>query len=124
MDRPPCGADLASGGRCRGFALPGGRCWNHAPDRAEERRAARSKGGKLRAIEGRRRRLDSPKALAAFLSGLVYDLVDGRMDADLFKAAAYGISVQAKVIELVRSADVEQALQEVRALTEQARRRA
>jgi hypothetical protein len=124
MDRPACGAELASGGRCRGFALPGGRCWNHAPERAEERRAARSKGGKLRAIEGRLKRLDNPKALAAFLSNLVHDLVDGKAEAELVKTVAYSISVQCKVLDLARQTDVEQALAEVRRLTAEARRRA
>jgi hypothetical protein len=123
MDRPSCGAELASGGRCRGFALPGGRCWNHAPDRAEERRAARSKGGKLRAIEGRRKRLDNPRALAAFLSNLVHDLVEGKAEAELVKTVAYSISVQCKVLDLARHSDLEQLRDELRAELAALRRR-
>jgi hypothetical protein len=123
MDRLSCGAELASGGRCRGFALPGGRCWNHDPSRAEERRAARSKGGKLHAIEGRRRKLDNPRALAAFLSSLVHDLVEGKVEAELVKTVAYSISVQCKVLDLARGSDLDRLRDELRDELAELRRR-
>lgn len=122
MTRQACGAALERGGTCRAFALPSGRCWNHAPERAAERHVARAKGGKLKALQGRRKRLDSPSAVVAFLSGLVHDLVDGQRDADTVRTVAYSLSVQLKALELARQVDVEQALAEVERLTRQARR--
>ena len=77
----------------------------------------------LRAIEGRRWKLDSPRALAAFLSGLIHDTLEGKVDADLARTVGYLAAVQTKVIEQAGQSDVEQALAEVRQLVAEARRR-
>jgi hypothetical protein len=99
----------------------------HDPARAEAMTAARARGAvkaaKLRSLEGKRRKLDSPRALAGFLSNLVHDLVEGKVEPDLVKTVAYALSVQCKVIDLARAADVDVALAEVRQLTAEARRR-
>jgi len=78
----------------------------------------------LKALHGRRRRLDSPSALAAFLSGLIHDLAEGRVEPDLAKVIFYGCSVQRGVVELAERADVERRLVEVERMIELARRRA
>ena len=44
-----CGASTKAGAACRHAALPGSVwCWWHDPDKADERKLARSKGGKAR----------------------------------------------------------------------------
>jgi hypothetical protein len=124
MTRRPCTATTTQGRACRAFAPDGGDlCRVHDPSRAAEVQAARSKGGKLCALQGRRRRLDSPSAIVAFLSNLVYDVAEGRQDADTAKTLSYTLSVQLKAIDLSRQADVEQALSEVKALVAEARMR-
>jgi hypothetical protein len=99
MDRPPCGAELERGGRCRAFALESGRCWNHDPDRAEERRAARSKGGKLRAIRGHRSRLVTVPELLRFNAEVVHRAISGELPPDLARVAIYGLTLQRALIE-------------------------
>jgi hypothetical protein len=90
--------------------------------------AARRRGaevaGRLRSLEGKRRKLDSPRALAAFVSTLIHDALEGKVEADLARTIGYLAAVQTKVIEQARSADVEAALSEVRQLVNEARRRA
>jgi hypothetical protein len=129
MARPICRALRKDGSPCRGPSLPGSdRCWVHDPEHAELAAEARARGAvkaaKLRSIESRRKRLDSPRALSAFLSGLLHDLADGKADADLARTIAYVVSVQTRVIEQARQSDVEAMLAEVRQLTAEARRRA
>ena len=126
--RPVCLATRRDGAPCRAPAVPEGTlCWVHDPAWAERARAGRALGavqaGKLRRIEGQRRKLDSPRALAGFLSSLVHDLVEGRVEPDLVRTVAYALSVQCKIIDLARTADVEQTLIEVRQLLAEARRR-
>jgi hypothetical protein len=128
MSRPTCDGTTKAGTRCASFVAVGRQwCFPHDPANAERMKQARaegaSKGGKVRAIQGRRRRLDSPSAVVAFLSNLVYDVAEGRQDADTAKTLSYALSVQLKAIDLSRQIDVEQALQEVRALVAEARRR-
>jgi hypothetical protein len=102
-------------------------CWAHHPDRQEIAAAARSNGAvkanKLRSLEGRRRKLDTPRAVVAFLSNLVYDVAEGRRDVEVAKVIAYTVNVQLKAIDSSRQSDVEQALQEVKALVAEARMR-
>ena len=99
MDRPACGFELERGGRCRGFALPSGRCWNHAPEREAERRAARAKGGRVKAIRGRRPRLERSGQLARWLSDLIVDVLEGKTPPDVGRTCMYGASVLRQVIE-------------------------
>jgi hypothetical protein len=102
-------------------------CIMHAPDMAEKIAAARMKGGaaaaKLRVLQGKRLRLDSPAALVKFTGNLLQDALAGTVDPDTARTVLYGVSVQLKAVELSQRSDVEQALAEVRRLVDEARRR-
>jgi len=102
-------------------------CLSHAEDLAEKVAAARARGGtaaaKVRLLQGRRLRLDSPAALVKFTGSLLQDALAGTVDADVARTVLYGVSVQLKAVEMVRAADVEAMLAEVRQLTNEARRR-
>jgi hypothetical protein len=102
-------------------------CIMHAPDLAEKVAAARARGGtmaaKVRLLEGRRLRLDSPAALVKFTGNLLQDALAGTVDPDTARTVLYGVSVQLKAVELTQRSDVDQALQEVKALVAEARRR-
>ena len=100
MDRPICGAAAKRGEPCRAFALPGGRCWSHAPERAAERRAAYSKGAKLKAINGRRPRLDDAAGLLKFNADLVNRLLVGELEADVVRCLVYALTLQKSLIEV------------------------
>ena len=107
----PCHAP-AKRGACRAFA-PAGRdyCFNHDPERAEARQQARSRGAtqanKLRAIQGRRARLDSMGALVTFTAGVVQDVLAGSTDKDVGRTVLYGISIQHRLLE---ATDIERRL--------------
>jgi hypothetical protein len=127
MARPICRALRKDGSPCRGPSLPGSdRCWVHDPEQAEQAAEARARGSvkaaKLRSIQGGRRKLDTPRALAAFLSSLVHDLVEGKAEAELVKTVAYSISVQCKVLDLARGSDLDRLRDELRAELAEARR--
>jgi hypothetical protein len=100
MTRPPCGAELDRGRTCRAFALDSGRCWNHDPARTDERHRARSRGGKLRALQGRRRRLTTPAALLAFVDSLIWDAIAGKYDPKLVNAVVGAVNTQRALIEV------------------------
>jgi len=89
--------------------------------------SARQRGGtaaaKLRMLQGRRLRLDSPSALVKFTGGLLQDALAGTVDIDTARTIGYLVSVQLKAIEQARAADVDQALAEVRTLVAEARMR-
>jgi hypothetical protein len=90
---------------CRSFALPGGdACLAHDPDRAETARAARSRGAvhanKLRAINGRRSRLETVPSLVAFTGRLIQDVMDGTTPAEIGRVVLYGISIQRHLVEV------------------------
>jgi urease gamma subunit len=117
VTRPACTATARHGQRCRAFSLPGEPfCRTHHPDRAEDVRASRARGAKVRAIMGRRPRLDQPRALAAFLSNLIHDLAEGKVDGDLARTIAYACSVQRGVVELAQKIEIEARLAEVEKL--------
>jgi hypothetical protein len=127
--RAACAARTQRGEPCGAFVPIGAAyCRMHDPERADEVQASRLRGvrqaNRLRAIEGRRRKLDHPKALSGFLSSLIHDALEGKVEADLARTIGYLIMVQTKVVDQARQSDVEAMLAEVRALTEQARRRA
>ena len=103
---------MERGGLCRAFALPSGRCWNHAPERADERRAARAKGGKLKALRCRRLKLDSAPALVKFVADLAQDTLSGEVGTDVARSVGYLLSLQIKLIE---TADIERRLAELEA---------
>jgi hypothetical protein len=62
-------------------------CIMHAPDQAEKVAAARVKGGtaaaKIRLLQGRRLKLDTPAALVRFTSGIVQDTLAGTVEVDV-----------------------------------------
>jgi hypothetical protein len=107
MTRPVCGAETEHGGHCRAFALDSGRCWNHDPALAEERQAARSKGGSLRALQGKRLKLDTPAALVRFVAGVMQDVVQAKLPPEHARAALYGASIQQRLLE---TSDLERRL--------------
>ena len=128
MSNPVCRAETKAGTSCRAMPLPGRDvCIMHAPDMAEKVTAARMKGGvaaaKLRVLQGKRLRLDSPSALVKFTGGLLQDALAGTVDIDTARTIGYLVSVQLKAIEQARASDVDQALAEVRQLVAEARRR-
>jgi len=89
--------------------------------------AARRRGGtaaaRLRVLEGKRLRLDSPAALVRFTGGLLQDALAGTVDVDTARTIGYLVSAQLKAIEQARASDVEQMLPEVRQLVTEAKRR-
>lgn len=104
MSRPICTGIRKDGSGCRAPALPDSElCWSHDPRQAERAAQARSHGGvkgsKLKALHGRRRRLDSQGALAQFVSDLVYDVVEGKQDPDVARTALYGCSILRQLAE-------------------------
>jgi hypothetical protein len=103
---------------CRGI-VPTGRalCLAHDPARRDEVAEARRRGGKLKALNGKRRRLDNQQALAQFITGLVYDVVEGRQDPDVARCALYGASILRQLAEH----GIEKRLAEVERLLAQRR---
>jgi hypothetical protein len=81
--------------------------------------AARSRGAvssnKLRALEGRRAKLDTPAALVGFTGKLIQELLDGTTPVDVGRAVLYGIGIQRQLVESSelerRIAAIEQRLQ-------------
>src|SRR5215211_6611309 len=99
-----CGAPTKRGTPCAAFALPGrDRCISHDPERAEALAAARSRGGRhcarLRVLQGRRAKLDTPQRLLTFTSNLIHDVVEVRIHPDTARVALYGCSIARQLIE-------------------------
>ena len=123
MSKPPCHGTRKDGAACRAPALPDSAlCWSHDPRQAEAaaeaRAAGASKGAKVKALHGRRRRLDTHAGLAAFLTGLIHDVVEGRQDPDVARVVIYGCSVMRRLAEHAlerRLAEVERLLATVQA---------
>lgn len=124
--QPICEARTLRGEPCRSFAL-GDRpyCMSHDPERAGDVRRARARGGaaasKVRALKGRRDRLDTPGALVRFTSGVIQDVLDGTVPPDVARAVLYGLSIQRQLVE---AGDLERRLTslERQLAPEQARR--
>jgi hypothetical protein len=109
--KPACAAHSKDGQPCRAFALPGGTlCHWHEPARAERQREASIKGGRMTALRSRRLRLNTAAALIRFNGGLLQDVLEGITQADLARAVFYGLSVQAKLVELHQTSDFEHRL--------------
>ena len=112
MPKQACQAVRKDGQPCRAPAQPGVTlCLWHDPDRVEAARAARSQGavaaGKVRALDGRRRKLETAGSLAKFMGTLIHDVLDGRTAPDTARVVVYAISVQRQIIE---AADIEPRL--------------
>jgi hypothetical protein len=126
VSRPACQAARKTGAPCRAPALPGEPwCWCHHPARQQVAAAARADGGRkagrLRKLEGKRRRLDSPRAVVTFVSGLVYDVAEGRLDGELGRTLGYLLGVQLRAVELAQRSEIEARLAEVERLLAQRR---
>jgi hypothetical protein len=99
-----CRAPTVHGSPCRGFLLPGRDvCLSHAEDLADKIRLARARGGtaaaKVRALQGRRLRLDSAEALLRFNANLCQDTLSGAVDPGVSKAVSYALANQLKLLE-------------------------
>jgi hypothetical protein len=124
---PPqgCQGTTKAGAPCRGI-VQNGRPWclAHDPERQAELPGVRAKGAaasnKLRAIKGRRQKLDSAPALLRFVGSLVQDVLDGTVSPDVARAALYGVSIARQLVE---TSDLDariSALEEKAAATPQA----
>ena len=115
-----CRAQTKRGQPCAGFALTGGEhCLSHDPERAGALREARAKGGaaasKLRAIRGRRSRLDTVPALVGFTAGVIHDALEGRLTPDVARTVLYGLGLQRQLVE---SSDLERRIAALEARVE------
>jgi hypothetical protein len=121
-DRRTCEGTTKAGRRCRSFVAGGGYCFPHDPANAERMQAARmagaSKGGKLRAIQGRRSRLSTPAELMAFTARMIHDAVEGKLPPDHARAVFYGLNLQRALVEGAevekRIAAIEERLESVK----------
>jgi hypothetical protein len=107
---------MTQGQPCRGWSLPGSAfCWTHDPDREHERLVARAKGGRLKALKGRRLKLDDAAGLLRFNADLVHRLLEGDLEADVVRVVVNALNLQRQLIEAGdierRLGDLEQRLQ-------------
>lgn len=124
VNRPTCTAIRKNGDPCRAPALPDrSMCWSHDPGQAEVAAQARargaSKGATVKNLNARRRRLDTAGGLSIFLTNLVHDVVEGKVEPDTARVAIYGCSVLRQLAEH----GVEKRLAEVERLLASARGR-
>ncbi len=99
-----CTATTKAGNACRSFALPNrGTCLPHTPELAAQVDAARRRGGttamRLRVLQGKRQKLDTPRALVKFVSDVAQDTLAGTIEPDVARAALYAVSIQRVLIE-------------------------
>jgi len=75
-------------------------------------REARARGGaaasRLRSLEGRRARLDTPAALVKFTSKVIQDTLDETTPFVVARTVLYGISIQRQLVE---STDLERRIE-------------
>jgi hypothetical protein len=118
VSQPICTAITKRGGPCRSFALPDRpTCLMHTPELRAQVEAARRRGGtvamKLRVLQGKRERLDTPRALVRFVASVVQDTLAGTVQPDVARAVLYGVSLQRVLIE---ASSLESRLAEVERL--------
>lgn len=99
-----CKGMTARGEPCKGFALPGSDyCLSHDPAHQEALRASRAKGGanasKLRALRGKRAKLDTLPALVKFTAGVIQDVLGLSLPVDVGRCVLYGLSIQRDLVE-------------------------
>lgn len=114
MKRPGCQGTRKDGSPCKAPALPDSAlCWVHDPRQAEVAARARadgaSKGAKVKALNGRRRRIDTHAGLAIFLSEIIHKVAEGKLDTDTARVVMYGCSV----MRYLADHEVERRLSEV-----------
>lgn len=109
--RPPCAAQTKQGGQCRAWALPGTTlCQVHEPSRQAHVRELRSRGGTVTALRSRRRRLHTVGALVRYGGERLLDMEEGVIGLDLARGLFYALAVQAKLVELAQTADLDKRL--------------
>jgi hypothetical protein len=121
VTRLNCRAQNRHGASCRAFALPDKDfCVTHEPSLEAARREACRRGGtaaaKLRALQGRRLKLDSPAALLKFNASLCQDTLSGSVDPSVSKAVSYALANQLKLLE---TSELERRLGELEQLQRQ-----
>lgn len=99
-----CRGTTALGEPCKGFALPNRDfCLSHDPERAAQLRESRARGGaaaaKLRALKGKRAKLDTLPALVRFTAGLIQGVLDQSTPVDIGRCVLYGLSIQRDLVE-------------------------
>jgi hypothetical protein len=104
MSQPVCTATTKAGSACRSFALPDrATCLMHTDELRGQVEAARRRGGtvamKLRVLQGKRQKLDTPRALVKFVSDVMQDTLAGTVEPDVARAALYAVSIQRVLIE-------------------------
>ena len=104
MSRPTCTDTRKDGSPCRAPALPDSAlCWSHDPRQAEAAAEARaaggSKGSKVKALHGRRRRPDTHRGLSIFLAGVIYDVLEGKLDSDTARTVVYACGLMRQLNE-------------------------
>jgi hypothetical protein len=110
--QPRCTATTQAGQPCQAFAPAGSTvCRVHDPAQAEAVQAARARGGaaaaRLRVLQGRRSKLDTPAALVRFTATLLHDVLELHRPYELARVVLYGVSIQRQLLE---SSDLEQRL--------------
>lgn len=96
--RPVCQGKRKDGSPCRAPSLPDSTlCWVHDPRQAEvaakARAAGASKGAKVKALNSRRRKLDTHAGLAEFLGDIIHKTAEGEIDNETARTVIYGCSV-------------------------------
>jgi hypothetical protein len=124
MNQPRCTGQTKHGAACKSWALPGkALCIQHDPTMAATREAARRRGGtaaaRLRAIEGKRLKLDTARALVKFVSATVQDCLSGSVEPDVARVALYGCSIQMRLLE---QSDLEKRLAALETAVQQERK--
>jgi len=75
-------------------------CQVHDPARVATVQAGRSRGGKVRALNGQRAKLDTVPALVKFTARLIGDLQAGSLDLNLGRALVYALTLQKGLVEI------------------------
>jgi len=104
VSQPSGTATAKSGSQCRAFALPDRTtCLTHTPELAAQVEAARRRGGtaamRLKVLQGKRSKLDTPRALVKFVADVAQDTLAGTIEPDVARAALYAVSIQRVLIE-------------------------
>jgi hypothetical protein len=115
VSQPRCQSARVEGSPCRGPAVLGSVwCLMHHPERADQVREARARGGakaaKLRSLAGRRPKLDDAAGLVRFNADLVHRLLSDELEVDVVRCVVYALSLQRQLIE---SGDLERRLSEL-----------
>jgi hypothetical protein len=96
----PCTAQTRHGEACRAFARPGRPfCQTHDPERREAFHQACSKGGTLRALQGKRANLRTMGDLVKFNARIIGDVLEGTMAADVARTLVYALTLQHRLVE-------------------------